>query len=92
MSEERQPRDPTRKLLRVFGVKVTTYEERATALLERAAAIPAHETEELLQIALELIDLTADMSLRLREMNDHVLATQERMLTDLKAALRKGSA
>ena len=31
--DERQPMDPTRKLLKVFGVKVTDYEAKTDALL-----------------------------------------------------------
>lgn len=88
--EERQPRDPTRKLLRVFGVKVTQYEERTAALLEQAAALPPDAAAERLRLALEALDLTADMSARLREMTNHVLDTQARVLAELGETLREG--
>lgn len=89
MQEERQPRDPTRKLLRVFGVKVTQYEERTAALLEQAAAAPGDQPEDLLRLTAEAIDLTADMNRHLREMVAHVLDTQQRVLTDLRAAVEQ---
>lgn len=89
MQEERQPRDPTRKMLRVFGVKVTQYEERTAALLEQIAAAPADQPEDLLRLAAEVVDLTADMNQHLREMVGHVLNTQQRVLTDLRAAIER---
>jgi hypothetical protein len=83
--EERRPMDPTRRLLRVFGVKVTDYEERTAALLERAAAATQHD--EMLQLAAEAIDLTVDLNARLRDVTNHVLDTQARVLTELRAAI-----
>ena len=35
MEERKGPMDPTRKLLKVFGVKVTDYEERTAELLQQ---------------------------------------------------------
>jgi hypothetical protein len=83
--EEKRPMDPTRRLLRVFGVKVTDYEERTAALLERAAA--ANRPDEMLQLAAEAIDLTADLNSRLRDITTHVLDTQARVLTELRATI-----
>jgi hypothetical protein len=83
--EEKRPMDPTRRLLRVFGVKVTEYEERTEALLERAAA--ATERDDMLQLAAEAIDLTVDLNARLRDITNHVLDTQARVLTELHAAI-----
>ena len=78
--------DPTRRLLRVFGVKVTDYEERTTALLERAAA--ATQPDERLRLAAEAIDLTVELNARLRDVANHVLDTQARVLTELRTALQ----
>lgn len=85
--EERGPRvegtqpDPTRKLLKVFGVKVTDYEQKTDALLERLAS--AGETEQL-AILKEAAELTADLGHWLREINSHVLERQERVLGRLQ--------
>jgi hypothetical protein len=84
--EERRPLDPTRRLLKVFGVKVTDYEERTAALLERAAS-GNRRPEALLAISLEAVELTEDLNRRLREMTDHVLDTQARVLAELRLAL-----
>ena len=83
--EEKGPMDPTRRLLRVFGVKVTEYEERTAALLERAAA--ATGRDEKLQLMTEAMELTADVNARLREVTNHVLETQARVMTELRAAI-----
>jgi DNA replication initiation complex subunit (GINS family) len=92
MQEERRPLDPTRRLLRVFGVKVTDYEERTAAILEQAAAAGPGQAAELLRLTAEAIELTADLNARLRDMNEHVLDTQARVLSGLKAAIQKASA
>ena len=83
--EEKRPMDPTRGLLRVFGVKVTGYEERTAALLERAAA--ATERDEMLQLVTETMELTADVNARLRDVTNHVLDTQARVMTEPRAAI-----
>jgi DNA replication initiation complex subunit (GINS family) len=81
--ETRQP-DPTRRLLRVFGVTVTNYEERMGKLLERAAQ---PDQADFLALTAEAIDLTADLNQRLQEMYAHVTETQTSLLAQLKAAL-----
>lgn len=87
MAEERQAPDPTRKLLRVFGVKVTDYEERMAAILGQAGATTS--ADELADLAKEALTLTADLNERLRDMTNHVLATQSRLLGELRAALER---
>ena len=78
--EERTPMDPTRKLLKVFGVKVTDYEAKTDVLLERHAAAAPEERTALLR---EAVELTADLDHWLREITSHVLERQERVLTEL---------
>lgn len=72
--------DPTRKLLKVFGVKVTDYESRTDALLQRSAAGDADRVA-LLE---EAIELTADLDHWLREVTSHVLERQEQVLKRLR--------
>lgn len=79
--EERAPMDPTRKLLKVFGVKVTDYEARTAALLERFSGAQGAERETILR---EVIELTADLDHWLREIIGHVLEHQERVLSKLR--------
>jgi len=83
--EEKRPMDPTRRLLRVFGVTVTEYEERTAALLERAVA--ATDRDDLLQLMTEATELTANLNARLRDVTNHVLDTQARVMTELRAAI-----
>ena len=78
---ERGPIDPTRKLLKVFGVKVTDYEAKSDALLARWAAADAAERAA---IQAEALELSADLAHWLREVTAHVLEWQERFLTALR--------
>lgn len=78
---DRGPMDPTRKLLKVFGVKVTDFEAKTDALRARWSA--ANETERA-AIQGEAIELSADLAHWLREVTAHVLERQERVLTALR--------
>ena len=73
--------DPTRKLLKVFGVKVTDYEERTDALLQRHASASAPERDEILR---EATELTADLDHWLSEITRHVSERKERVLARLR--------
>ena len=83
--EEKRPMDPTRRLLRVFGVTVPDSEDRTAARWERAAA--ATERDDMLQLMTEAMELTADVNARLRDVTTHVLDTQARVMTELRAAI-----
>ena len=72
--------DPTRKLLKVFGVKVTDYEAKTDALLQRSSASDADRVA----VLNEALELTADLDHWLREVTSHVLERQERVLTRLR--------
>lgn len=78
---ERGPMDPTRKLLKVFGVKVTDYEEKTASILERYGA--ASGAEERAALIKEAVELTADLGHWLREVQAHVLTKQEEVLSKL---------
>ena len=79
--DERGPMDATRKLLKVFGVKVTDYEAKTDAILERYAA--AATDDERAALVREAIELTADLGHWLREIQSHVLERQEAVLSKL---------
>ena len=79
--DERGPMDPTRKLLKVFGVKVTDYEAKTASILERHAA--AKTDEERAALVREAVELTGDLTHWLREVESHVLETQEAVLKKL---------
>jgi len=86
--EERQPADPTRKLLKVFGVKVTDYEAKTDELIAQAATITNDVARaELLR---EAVELTADLTHWLREVQTHVLERQERVLKELSGGVGGG--
>ncbi len=78
---DRGPTDPTRKLLKVFGVKVTDYEAKTDELLARWPS--ANERDRAL-IQAEALELSADLAHWLREVSAHVLERQERVLSGLR--------
>ena len=78
---DRGPMDPTRKLLKVFGVKVTDYESKTDELLARWASATASERAV---IQAEALELSADLAHWLREISAHVLERQERVLSSLR--------
>lgn len=84
---ERRPADPTRKLLKVFGVKVTDYEARTQALLDRAAARP--KPDEAAAILAEAAELTADLDHWLREITAHVLSREIAVLGELSKLAKR---
>ncbi|MBX6753016.1 hypothetical protein [Thermorudis peleae] len=86
MSEGRQPLDPTRRLLRTFGVAVSNFEERSAKLIERARAADT-STEERLAAAARLLREAALLNRRLREIADHVWELQHAALTQMSDLL-----
>jgi hypothetical protein len=89
MLEERRTLDPTRRLLKVFGVKVTEYEERTERIREELSAGPA--SGEAVRLAAEAVELTMDLNRQLRAMSDHVLDAQSAVLSEIKAALDRAA-
>lgn len=87
MGEERSL-DQTRVILRSFGVMVTTYQERLAQLLEQVGRADLSEREAV-HLAAEALTLTARLTRRLREVNEHVLALEERSLAELQAQLAR---
>ncbi len=79
--DDRGPMDPTRKLLKVFGVKVTDYEAKTEALIARYASA---DTGARAAIVAEVVELTADLDHWLREVTGHVLQRQEEVLGHFK--------
>ena len=75
------PMDPTRKLLKVFGVKVTDYESKTDELLARW---PAANERDRAAIQAEALELSADLAHWLREISAHVLERQERVFSSLR--------
>lgn len=80
--------ETTRVLLRSFGVMVTTFEERMTELRAQAAREDL-SPEEAWQIVGQALAYSSRLVRRLREVNEHVLAEQERTFQELGAALAR---
>jgi hypothetical protein len=76
--------DDTRKLLKLFGITVTEYEERMRTLMERRrqGPLPPDQEED---IRREAAQRTADLHKALREITNHVYQLQSDALMELVA-------
>ena len=89
MADEARVFDQTRRLLKVFGVKLTDYEEKTAALLDGLAEGVPHD--ELLRRSAEALELTEDLNLHVGHITNHVANMQNQVLTRLRQALEAGS-
>lgn len=81
MEEARPPVDGTRRALKVFGVTVTSFEERARVLLARARQASAGDERE--AVRAESAQLVADLHHALQEIQGHVYQLQSDFLMEL---------
>jgi hypothetical protein len=88
MSSDRPEPDPTRKLLKIFGVTVTEYQARTRQLLEQGAV--ASTTEEVERVMREAAELSGELNRCLREVTNHVLQLQSDFLMELVAREHSG--
>ncbi len=78
--------EDTRRLLRVFGVTVTSFEDRSAQLLEQATQLrQAGDTGGLAALMKELADALLDLQARWLEITDHITVRQRQLLTELAA-------
>jgi len=87
MAKESRPFDQTRRLLKVFGVKLTDYEEKTAALLDLASG--DQTDEDLLRRAAEALALTEDLNTHLGHITGHVAEVQNRVLAQIREALTR---
>lgn len=87
--------DATRKLLKVFGIAVTDFEDRAEALVERAEALKARGAppEEAVVLLEEAVRAVTMLTERLGEVQGFLQEMQQKVLGAargvLEAARRK---
>ena len=87
MSQETRVFDETRRLLKVFGVKMTDYEEKTAALLDGIGdGIPQ---DEVLRRTAEALALTEDLNVHLGHITSHVRASENRVLARVREALQR---
>ncbi|MEE9245130.1 MAG: hypothetical protein V3U63_02915 [Gemmatimonadota bacterium] len=77
----------TRRLLKVFGVAVTDFEQASDQLLARVDAAGTDASGELVQTVRELFELITETNARWFAITDRMFETQRKLLTDLTEAL-----
>jgi hypothetical protein len=76
--------EDTRKLLRIFGVTVTNFEERSTQLLEQAKQLRQEgNVDGMLPLLKDFAGELLDLQGRWLEITNHILSRQRQVLTDM---------
>ena len=86
------PSDATRKLLKVFGIAVTDFEDQAEALVEKAEALEARGAPpgEVVVLLEEAIRAVAMLSEHWGEVERHLLESQRKVLGAARAVVEAG--
>ena len=78
--------EDTRKLLRVFGVTVTNFEDRSAQFLERAMQLrQARDAQGIAALLKDAADALMDLQARWMEITDLITQRQRQLLTELAA-------
>jgi DNA polymerase III epsilon subunit-like protein len=78
--------EDTRKLLRVFGVTVTNFEDRSAVLLERAKHLrDMADAAALAELLKEAANEVMELQDKWREISDHIVQQQRKLLGELSA-------
>ena len=79
--------DETRRLLKVFGVSVTDFEDEAERLIERASGLAASPAgPDAAQLLKDATELCRELNTRWLDTTKHVFAIQNRLLSSCAAA------
>jgi flagellar biosynthesis regulator FlaF len=82
--------EDTRKLLRVFGVTVTNFEDRSAQFLERAMQLrQAGDAQGIAALLKDAADALMDLQGRWLEITNLITQRQRQLLTELAALANK---
>lgn len=82
--------DDTRRLLKIFGVAVTDFEDESRELLERIRALEGRPDDELVAALRDMLELVAESSEKWQAVTEHLFGMQRRTLSEVVAALPDG--
>lgn len=85
---EKKP-DDTRRLLKVFGVAVTDIESEGAELNARIAGLGGEPSDEMLVALGDLLKLVVDTNRKWRDVTDHLMNVETRLLRDAIAAIAR---
>jgi hypothetical protein len=80
-------RDETRRLLKVFGVAVTDFEEESETLLSRLASTVGRPATEAVPAVRDALELLLEVNQKWLATTHHLFETQRRFLEQAIAAL-----
>lgn len=79
--------EDTRKLLKIFGVAVTDFEEAADALSGRVKELGGGASDELVEVLHELLDRIAETNQKWQLVTDHLFEYQRQVVSTITRAL-----
>ncbi len=82
--------DDTRRLLKVFGVAVTDFEDEATVLRERAAALAPDDDAGARSLLMDLSELLLDLNGKWADVSAHLAKVQAELLSAVAKATGGG--
>ncbi len=80
-------RDETRRLLKIFGVAMTDFEDESKELLNRIQALEGRTGDELAGVLRDFLELIAESTEKWQATTDHLFSMQRKMLADIVTAL-----
>lgn len=83
-----KPND-TRRLLKVFGVAVTDFESEGGELSARIAELGGAPNDELVAALRDLLELVADTNSKWRDVTEHLMQAESRILAEAIGALAR---
>jgi hypothetical protein len=82
--------EDTRRLLKVFGVSVTDFEDEAARLVAAADALSAASgPEQVAELLTDVADLCRELNMRWLETTQHIFAAQNQLLARCAEVARK---
>jgi hypothetical protein len=83
------PEDATRKLLKVFGIAVTDFEDQTKAVLERFQSLesPGHATAATLELADQWLNLSGEVVARWLEVTRLLVETQTKAQAEIRRVI-----
>ncbi len=80
---DEKKRDETRRMLKIFGIAVTDFEEESKELLSRVQSLEAGASEELVGTLRDLLELISETNEKWQTATEYLFGLQRRVLADV---------
>jgi hypothetical protein len=80
---DEKKRDETRRMLKIFGIAVTDFEEESKELLSRVQSLEAGASDELVGTLRDLLELISETNEKWQTATEYLFGLQRRVLADV---------